>query len=861
MIARTGMHAGSTRTLQRTVAILGALTPLAAAGARGQPAPPAQPAEFEAIAASPTQIRLYWAADAGATDYVITRDGRTVAHLPSSARIWTDEGLAPGSTHTYCIAAQGVDGRSTPALYEERTFAEFPAATHGRMGTRHFDVVVVQASSGGVAAAISAAQLGLKVALVEPTTRLGGMPVNGLSATDIRRNYHAAGFLLRFTRRVRRIYAAEGIHTNGFSYEPRVAQQAMKSLLYGTPGITIYRLARLESVETSSFGRRKLRRACSPSGEPSEWFDSLERTVPPAPRRRVTGVVIQQLGSDGRPTGQRALLQAGVFVDATDCGDLAAMAGARFRIGREAASMLDPHDGVIYYDRAADRLEAGTTGAADARIMSYAYLLTVKDYGSGTDHTIPEPPGYHEADYIHTPPWKQSWAVTSGRMPNGKFELNQHPQGNDLQAINYGYAAGSYQERARIEAIYRQHMLGYLYYLQTALGLKQLGLPDDEYRDSGGFPPLLYVREGRRIAGEETVHEWDVTDSNEFDRSDSIGIGDYPMDSHAVEPKTDWSRPDMGEGEYWLYRYTPVHELPMGMLIPRDLENVVVTTAVSATHPAFGTYRLEMVRMECGDAAGAMAWLALRYGLPICRVPARQVQDILLQPAAETGRATDARLVYYRDVSPQDPWFDAIQRLSVRGFRITGSAFRPHANLTRHELGRLLWVLAAHGFGRSAPDAWNGGSWPMQSLSNAAAVRLLQGPGGAGIVTRALFMRELASTLALSSAGVDTSLYADVHDQATARAGAELERLGIDSELWDAWSALTPNGHLLLQPNEPVTRDEAFGAIYVAQKSLGPLFLDRPADSWAAWPSGEPMRKRESPAKPYRAPEGAGRVQ
>ena len=48
------------------------------------------------------------------------------------------------------------------------------------------------------------------------------------------------------------------------------------------------------------------------------------------------------------------------------------------------------------------------------------------------------------------------------------------------------------------------------------------------------------------------------------------------MDSHAVRPKTDWSTPDMGEGEWWLYQYTPPHELPLGVIVPKALDNVFV---------------------------------------------------------------------------------------------------------------------------------------------------------------------------------------------------------------------------------------------------------------------------------------------
>ena len=642
---------------------------------------------FEAIAASPTEIRLYWLPAEKATGYRIQRDGIPIATLPSEAKEFDDQGLKPDTIYHYSVQAVADTLESAERTYTERTFAPFPSregvrALEGtpytlnlppekkpKMSIEKFDLVVVQASSGGVAAAYEAGRRGLRVGLVEPTTRIGGMPVNGLSASDLRRSEHAAGFFADFQARVRDLYAAEEIKTDGIKYEPRIAHQAMKSLLYDAPGVTLYRRTRLRSVHTVRSGSN-------------------------GARRRVTAVIVEALDANGRPTGEQAELRADAFVDATDCGDLAAQAGAPFRLGREARSKAEPHAGVIYYDRAHDKLLPGSTGVGDRRIQAYTYLLTVKDYGPRADKTIPQPPGYRKEDFSHSPAWKESWAVTSGKMPGNKFELNQHPEGGDIQGNNYDYPTTNYTHRAKIEQQYRNRVLSYLYYIQTALGQKQIGLPDDEYRDSGGFPPLLYVREGRRILGDQLPLEADITRAREIVRPESIGIGDYPMDSHAVRPKTDWTTPDMGEGEWWLYQYTPWHELPLGILVPRRLDNVWVTTAVSSTHVSFGTYRLEPVRMAFGQAAGIAAALALRYHLTARQVPARQIQDELLPRLANPDGDPNGKLTFYTDVKPGQPYYRQIQYLAARGIRPEGEAFKADAPTTRGELARWLALLA-----------------------------------------------------------------------------------------------------------------------------------------------------------------------
>ena len=781
----------------------------------------APPRSFEAIAMSPTEIRCYWLPGSNATGYTLQRDGRELAQLPVSAREYADRDVMPGSTHRYALrAVRNGQPNQTSAVreYTERSFAEFPSASGGtgrgtaQVGAADFDVVIVQASSGGVAAAVEAGRRGLRTALIEPTTRIGGMPVNGLSATDLRRGEHASGFVTRFRDTVKTVYAAEGVQANGLQYEPRVAHQAMKSLLYSAANVTVFRRARLSGVRMDS--------------QPNS--------------RRVRSALVEELNAQGEPTGRKAAFRAKVFIDATDCGDLAAMARAPFRIGREPRSAEEPHNGVIYYDRKNDKLLPGSTGAGDRRLQSYAYLVTVKDYGSGADMTIPKPAGYKREDYIHTPAWKESWAVTSGKMPNGKYELNQHPQGGDLQEVNYGYPEGDYNERARVEKLYQDRGLGYLYYIQTEQGQKQIGLPDDEYRDSGGFPPLLYVREGRRIVGEQLPVEADIVKTRDRAHPESIGLGDYPMDSHAVRVKTDWTTPDMGEGEWWLYQYTPPHELPLGVIVPESLDNVFVTTAVSSTHVTFGTYRMEPVRMAFGQAAGIGAYYCIWYGLAAREVPARQIQDELLPHFANPHGDSGAILTYFSDLKADHPHYWFIQYLAARGFRTEGDTFRPEAPTTRGELAQWLTLLAARmeesqmagsglkGRGTAKASMTSKGTPPA---GMAALARLRSSGNPTDILSRkeiAVWLTQILSPMKETGRFRFSDLGAE--SQEVRHAAAQLAERGSDPILWDSWSAIAPDGSLLFRPDAPLRHDAMFATLYLAQIGLGPLFYDHPMD-------------------------------
>jgi len=753
------------------------------------------PTAVEAIAFSPHEIRVYWNPGSDAAKYSIRRGGAEIATLASDARTFTDTTAQPGRTYRYEVAAIGTDGTTKPGRpYVERAFDSLPDRTD-------CDVLVVGATTGGVAAAVTAARYGLNVVLIEETRRLGGMPVNGLGATDLRRLDHSSGLFEEFRRHVQAIYGSG----DGLKYEPRVAHQAMKEIVWGEPRLIVHRQVRPIAVKT-------------------------------------TGDRITEVTAETVPDGRRVHFHAKVVIDATDCGDVAAWAGAPFRVGREARSAREPHAGHIYYDRAGDRPLPGSSGRADRRVQAYAYLMTVQDYGPGADKTIPKPPGYDPNDYVHAPKWTQSWAVSSGTLPNHKFEVNQHPQGSDLQLANYPYPTTTYAERRRIETLYRNRALGYLYYIQTVEGRTNIGLSEDDYRDSGGWPQLLYIREARRFEADRVLDETDI--STRPVQPDVIGLADYPMDSHAVEPKTDWSTPDLGEGEFYLPQYTPWHQPPFDIMIPRGLCNVFVPTAVSATHVAYGTLRLEPVRMHFGEAAGIASYIALEHGVAPRDVPARQIQDELskLRPASPSRPAKDgfgapgpsarpALLYAFTDVNPSLRKFRAIEWLAARGFYpappppaprtpsggLSAAPFAPNEPATTAEAARLLNLLSA----RAALETTLRPPKMPASIPVPSAAEPLTRIAAARVLVRAMgWQRDPASR---------DSHYADL-SAADSQPAEVLHDHWIDPRLWDSWPQHAADGRLLFRPNEPVTNQQLAELVWFAHLYAGPLWEDFAAD-------------------------------
>src|SRR5262245_61140434 len=69
-----------------------------------------------------------------------------------------------------------------------------------------FDVVVYEATPGGIAAAISAARLGHTVALIEQERHIGGLSTSGLGKSDIETKEAIGGLFHEFVGRVYQDY-------------------------------------------------------------------------------------------------------------------------------------------------------------------------------------------------------------------------------------------------------------------------------------------------------------------------------------------------------------------------------------------------------------------------------------------------------------------------------------------------------------------------------------------------------------------------------------------------------------------------------------------------------------------------------
>jgi hypothetical protein len=222
-------------------------------------------------------------------------------------------------------------------------------------------------------------------------------------------------------------------------------------------------------------------------------------------------------------------------------------------------------------------------------------------------------------------------------MPNGKTDLNNHGAvSTDNIGRNYGWPAGSYAAR---EAIFQDHVTyqqGLLFFLandpavpaSVRAEVTAWGLPADEFPETGGWPHELYVREGRRMVADWVVTEHDCRRT--VRAPDPVGLASYTMDSHnCARVVVDGLA--RNEGDVQVPPAGP-YGISYRAIVPRrgECANLVVPVALSASHIAFGSVRMEPVFMLLGHAAARAADLAITTGVALPDVAYAGLRSALL---------------------------------------------------------------------------------------------------------------------------------------------------------------------------------------------------------------------------------------
>jgi len=487
--------------------------------------------------------------------------------------------------------------------------------------TPSYDVVVVGGGAGGTCAAIEAARDGARVLVVEETPWLGGMLTSaGVSAID--GNYRLRGGLFgEFTDSLAGRYG---------SYEALKSGWVSNILFNPRVGADILRnMADKAGVE--------VRTGCGMRWPVGAGHDVTRHSQPNRHSRLDRESPWKLTLSDG------TRIKARILIDGTELGDVA-----------EAVGVAELKDRITAQD--------------------LTYVAIVKEY----DHPVPaeKPEGYDPDLYRHcTDVWDKEKMLSYGRLPDGEYMLNWPQSGNDYFAE---YLDMTPLQREQVIQKAKLRTLGYLYYLQTELGFQNLGIADDVYPTADGLPFIPYYREARRIAGRDTMTVEAAHRPYDFDLyTRAIAVGDYPVDHHHNQ------NPRREELSHLWFGKIPSFSVPLGVVIPVDTEDFLVADkALSSSWEMNGGTRLQPVVMGVGQAAGALAALAVKSGRHPHEVPASEVQAVLLEHGCY--------LLPFLDLKPSDPGFRELQEAGVRGDvrgigRTVGWANETWVNLPENE--------------------------------------------------------------------------------------------------------------------------------------------------------------------------------
>lgn len=555
----------------------------------------------------------------------------------------------------------------------------------GISAQNRFDLVIVGGNPGGITAAIAAARQGKTSVILERTNHLGGLPANGLGATDIATRKATTGLFSEFTSRNKQYYInlygekSQQVKdcSDGFHFEPSVAASVYQEMLNEHKDkITIL---------------------------PMRQFDAEPQNITLKNGR------IESISILNRENGQKEIYQGAIFIDATYEGDLGAAAGIPFRVGRESAKEFGEPGAGRVYEYWKSKPAEGTTGESDNALQAYNYRLCltndpknripfpkpehfdreeyaslIEDVWTGRNtqaamtkvtNEMMEENRHHIAQGNRTKLPGDGWGINKlsslVKLPNQKTDANnQHAAflSTDLPEENWPWPTSSWEWRDKFAKRLKDYTLGLFWFAQNDQELPphfrkeiaEWGLAKNEYQDNAYFPRQVYVREGRRFEGVYFFTAKDALPTAAGKRpplhSNSVTASHYALDSHAAR-KRETGRAHL---DGFISYPTAVYTVPLGVILPREVDNLLLPVPVSGSHIGFSTLRMEPCWMALGQAAGLTASLAIDRGVTVRDIDISTLQDLLIQQKAT--------LIYYRDIQPEDPDFPLVQYMGLRGY-------------------------------------------------------------------------------------------------------------------------------------------------------------------------------------------------
>ena len=517
------------------------------------------------------------------------------------------------------------------------------------------DIVIYGCTSAAMTAAVQAKSMAKSVVIACPEKHLGGLTAGGLGYTDSGDKSVIGGLSREFYHRVWLEYQKP----ETWSWQKRDQYgnkgQGTEAMDAGNRTMWIFEPHVAENVYEAWMKELKV-----PIFRDS-WLDRSKSGVKKDGKGQITSIAMM----DG------STYSAKMFIDATYEGDLMAAAGVSYTTGRESKAAYDEQwngiqTGVLHHKHHFGAVKTpvspyvisgdpksgvlpristespGEYGAADNKIQAYCFRMCLTQVPENRV-AFPKPETYDPKQYelllrIFEAGWRETFQKFDP-IPNAKTDTNNHgPFSTDNIGRNYDYPEASYKRRLEIIKEHEEYQKGWFYFIandprvpgDVRLEMAKWGLAKDEFTGSGNWPHQIYVREARRMIGKHVMTENELLKRRPT--PEPIGMGSYGMDSHNIQR---YITPDgfvQNEGDIGVSTGGP-YQISYGSIVPKQGQapNLLVPVALSSSHIAYGSIRMEPVFMILGQSAATAAAMAIDSKVSVQNLPYAKLSIRLLE--------------------------------------------------------------------------------------------------------------------------------------------------------------------------------------------------------------------------------------
>jgi hypothetical protein len=502
-------------------------------------------------------------------------------------------------------------------------------ATMLSCNSERYDVIIYSGTPAGITTAISLAQKGKKVLLIEQTNHLGGMYAGGLMTAEI-------------------MHMQKGCISG-------LAQDYYIKLGYNTPEGYFHKFQHGQAAyffECKGAEKTFL-----------EWTNEYREHL-----SIIYDLRIIDLKKNGKEIASITLnnnkkYKAKYFVDCSYEGDLMRLSGVSYAYGRESqdayneqyagirmqtdtnfGTTVDPNGKRLPWFNEREGLN---NGDADDCVNAYNYRCVLTKVA---DNQVPfvKPDDYDStlyyaiADYLkRNPTAKPGNLFGVIRRGNGKTGFNTRQDGEKsisvgLLGMQRPYPMATHEQRDSIKAFYKKYTRGLFYFLSNdlrvpdtlRLEMAQYGYAKDEFVKNNNFPYYFYIREALRLQGEYIMTEHDILTHRK--KEDAVLLGSHWLDCHSIQKIALSDTSYINEGNIWVEIHDP-YEIPYRCMLPKrnECQNLLVPVCVSSSHVAFCSIRLESTWMQLGHAAGVAISMALQNKTSIYDIDIKSLQENL----------------------------------------------------------------------------------------------------------------------------------------------------------------------------------------------------------------------------------------